>query len=188
MWLPPLWLGVYSFAVLLAWAASSFLCSEAEWAELFFACEVGHDRGAQDALRQLVRTFGVGLDRARLCKLLFDGTLATLLKYSYLHISDEAVRIDDLGNPKHNFAAPIVPSKFWNDSLFGGSSRGVLLVFLNKVAGEGQDWRHDPVRAAVGNPSHAMRCTAPHLPPLYSDFPIIHRGMHLCRSWDIRSL
>jgi hypothetical protein len=162
VWLPPLWLGVYSFAVLLAWAASSFLCSEDEWAELFFACEVGHDRGAQDALRQLVRTFGVGLDRARLCKLLFDGTLATLLKYSYLHISDEAVRIDDLGNPKHNFAAPIVPSKFWNDSLFGGSSRGVLFHLLAYASNGQPGWFRDPVRAAVGNPLPAMRCAAPH--------------------------
>ena len=171
------------------WAVTSFVCSEDAWRALFVELCLMQDPGAQTALRRLVRTFGVGLDMDRLRKMLRDGTLATLLKYGFLHISGQAmVRIDDLGNPNFNFLAPIVPSTHDNDLLFGGSGSYVLLVFLNKVAGEGQDWRHDPVRAAVGNPSHAMRCTAPHVPPLYSDFPIIHRGMHLCRSWDIRSL
>jgi hypothetical protein len=129
------------------------------------------DPGAQTALRRLVRTFGVGLDMDRLRKMLRDGTLATLLKYGFLHISDQAmVRIDDLGDSNHNFAAPIVPSTHDNDLLFGGSGSYVLLVFLNKVAGAGQDWRTDPVRAAVGNPSrHALH--SPALAPFVQRFP-----------------
>jgi hypothetical protein len=138
------------------------VCSEDAWQALFVELGLMQDPGAQKALRRLVRTFGVGLDMDRLRKLLRDGTLATLLKYSYLHISDEAVRIDDLGNPMHNFAAPIVPSKFWNDSLFGGSSRGVLFHLLAYASNGQPGWFRDPVRAAVGNPLPAMRCAAPH--------------------------